>query len=351
LPPPDPTQGDVVGPASSVDNAVARFNGITGKLLQNSLVTIDDLGAVAGASSYNGAPILGDVTRTIIGDSAGHVPTSTGLRATVLGALAATALTSGNDNTLVGYSAGAAITIAARNTAFGSQALANDVVGINNAAFGFQALNLATGQQNTGIGASALVATTTGANNTALGSNAGAANTVGTLNVFLGRSSGGSVLGGSRNVLVGSSVAGTLAAGNDNTIIGDTAGPNVTTSNNIIIGSAADTPNAALASQLSIGGGLFGSLIAGDIKFRIGGAGTLATQDTRLRIVSAQDSSHPILQLDNSVTLVAMYAGSADPNGVVSALNGSVYVRANNALSNVYINQSVGTGTTWVALV
>ncbi len=36
--------GDVVGPASSTDNAVVRFNGVTGKLVQNSGVTIDDSG-------------------------------------------------------------------------------------------------------------------------------------------------------------------------------------------------------------------------------------------------------------------------------------------------------------------
>jgi hypothetical protein len=36
--------GDVVGPASATDNAVARFNLTTGKLIQNSTVTIDDNG-------------------------------------------------------------------------------------------------------------------------------------------------------------------------------------------------------------------------------------------------------------------------------------------------------------------
>ena len=36
--------GDVYGPASATDNAVARFDTTTGKLLQNSLVTIDDSG-------------------------------------------------------------------------------------------------------------------------------------------------------------------------------------------------------------------------------------------------------------------------------------------------------------------
>lgn len=38
---------DVVGPASSTDNAIVRYDGITGKLLQDSLVTIGDLGALA----------------------------------------------------------------------------------------------------------------------------------------------------------------------------------------------------------------------------------------------------------------------------------------------------------------
>ena len=37
--------GDVVGPASSTDNAVVRFDSTTGKLLQNSAVTIGDDGA------------------------------------------------------------------------------------------------------------------------------------------------------------------------------------------------------------------------------------------------------------------------------------------------------------------
>lgn len=34
--------GDVVGPASSTDNAIARYDGPSGKLLQNSGITIDD---------------------------------------------------------------------------------------------------------------------------------------------------------------------------------------------------------------------------------------------------------------------------------------------------------------------
>jgi hypothetical protein len=43
--------GDVVGPASATDNAIARFNLTTGKLIQNSVVTIDDTGNTSGILS------------------------------------------------------------------------------------------------------------------------------------------------------------------------------------------------------------------------------------------------------------------------------------------------------------
>ena len=45
------TNGDVVGPASATDNAVARFDQTTGKLIQNSLVIVDDTGSVTGVNA------------------------------------------------------------------------------------------------------------------------------------------------------------------------------------------------------------------------------------------------------------------------------------------------------------
>src|SRR3990167_7236969 len=39
--------GDVVGPASATDNAITRFDSTTGKLIQNSAITIDDTGAIS----------------------------------------------------------------------------------------------------------------------------------------------------------------------------------------------------------------------------------------------------------------------------------------------------------------
>lgn len=49
-----PSTGNVRGPTSATDNAVARYDGTTGKLIQNSSVTIDDSGnlTVAGFGDF-----------------------------------------------------------------------------------------------------------------------------------------------------------------------------------------------------------------------------------------------------------------------------------------------------------
>lgn len=48
--------GDVVGPTSSTDKAVARFNLLTGKLLQDSLVVIADDGAIIAPQASSVIP-------------------------------------------------------------------------------------------------------------------------------------------------------------------------------------------------------------------------------------------------------------------------------------------------------
>jgi hypothetical protein len=62
--------GDVAGPASSTDNAIARFDLATGKLLQNSSVTLGDDGTL---TLPNGAHIaVGSGSGTMIGTSGGQ---------------------------------------------------------------------------------------------------------------------------------------------------------------------------------------------------------------------------------------------------------------------------------------
>jgi hypothetical protein len=58
--------GDVVGPSSATDNAIARFDLTTGKLIQNSAVTISDTGDMSGVASLGVANYIDfDTTPTV----------------------------------------------------------------------------------------------------------------------------------------------------------------------------------------------------------------------------------------------------------------------------------------------
>lgn len=61
--------GDVAGPASATDNAIARFDGTTGKIIQNSAATIADTTGDITAGKFNGVTISG--SGTISGSSSG----------------------------------------------------------------------------------------------------------------------------------------------------------------------------------------------------------------------------------------------------------------------------------------
>jgi len=52
--------GDLEGPASSTDNAITRFDGTTGKLVQNSSVTISDAGAIVAPQAGSVIPFYFD---------------------------------------------------------------------------------------------------------------------------------------------------------------------------------------------------------------------------------------------------------------------------------------------------
>jgi hypothetical protein len=73
--------GDVVGPASATDNAFARFDATTGKLIQNSLVTADDNGSVniptGQTYKINGVAIPAGTVTSVSGTSPVNVATGT----------------------------------------------------------------------------------------------------------------------------------------------------------------------------------------------------------------------------------------------------------------------------------
>lgn len=96
--------GDVVGPGSATDNAVARFDSTTGKLIQNSVVIIGDTGAVSGVAALT---ITGVLTAgsgpTTVTDAAGKV-LSAALN-TVAVAQGGTGLTAGTSGGVLGFTA------------------------------------------------------------------------------------------------------------------------------------------------------------------------------------------------------------------------------------------------------
>jgi len=62
--------GDVTGPVSATDNAITRFDSTTGKLIQNSVVTVGDTGIVAGASISGASNTLSNIANASLTNSA-----------------------------------------------------------------------------------------------------------------------------------------------------------------------------------------------------------------------------------------------------------------------------------------
>ena len=52
-----PVIGDVIGPGSSTDNAVVRFDGTSGKIIQTRLVIVDDLGNMSGVATLGATTV------------------------------------------------------------------------------------------------------------------------------------------------------------------------------------------------------------------------------------------------------------------------------------------------------
>ena len=75
--------GDITGPASATDNAIARYDGTSGKLLQNSGVTVDDSGnaTISGALSAGTFPQLAASSGASL---VGYQPAGTGAVATTV---------------------------------------------------------------------------------------------------------------------------------------------------------------------------------------------------------------------------------------------------------------------------
>jgi hypothetical protein len=90
--------GDVTGPAGATDNAVARYDGATGKLLQDSLVTVSDAGSVSvpAGQTVDGRDVSVDGTKLDGVESGADVTDETNVLAALATSAAAKALGGGS---------------------------------------------------------------------------------------------------------------------------------------------------------------------------------------------------------------------------------------------------------------
>jgi hypothetical protein len=149
--------GDVVGPASATDNAIARFDSTTGKLIQNSGVTIDDSNILnipsAAYLKFAGNRVFHETgTNSVFaGKNAGNL-TTTGSGNVGIGVNAGGSLTTGSNNMFMGLTTGFATQTGTANMGIGALALRFNVSGSSNTAVGLQAGYNATGSRNVFIG-------------------------------------------------------------------------------------------------------------------------------------------------------------------------------------------------------
>lgn len=151
--------GDVVGPASSVDNAVVRFDGTTGKLVQNSAVTIADTTGDITGGKYNTVAISGSATPSLaVTGTATISGTNTGDQTSVTGnAGTATALQTARTINGVSFDGTANITVTAAagtltGTTLNSGVTASSLTSVGTIATGvWNATDIAVADGGTGV--------------------------------------------------------------------------------------------------------------------------------------------------------------------------------------------------------
>ncbi len=193
---------------SSADNALCRFDGTTGKIVQSSIDTLDDVGNMV-------------LQRSIAVDNIFlWGGTSSGATDTAVGVSTLPAATSSTQNTVVGYESGNLVQGADRNSFLGYQSGKSIVNSDDNSGFGSQTLLVATGSGSCAFGSATMSTLTSGGLNSGFGMQAGSANatgaaalTTGTENTMIGYRAGVDTLSAVGCLALGSNAVATKATG------------------------------------------------------------------------------------------------------------------------------------------
>jgi hypothetical protein len=232
--------GDVVGPASSTDNALARFDLATGKLIQNSVGILSDAGILTGLTGITSS---GPITLSSL--TSGRVP-----YATTAGLLTDSANLTFNGTTLTANTIGA-FTLSGTVAGGGNQ-INNVIIGTSTPLAGaFTTLNASTSITNYGLTSGRVVYSTTGGLETDSANLLYAGKDLTVYGIRVGRGAGEV----STNLVVGaSSLDNASLSGGFNIVVGVTAARGITTgSENIAIGSTTLTTLSTGTRNVAVG--------------------------------------------------------------------------------------------------
>jgi hypothetical protein len=274
--------GDVVGPASATDNAIARFDGTTGKIVQNSSATIADTSGDITAGKYNTVAISGSSTPTLAvtgtvtisgthsGTSSG---TNTGDQTNITGnAGTATALQTGRTINGTTFDGTANITISAAAGTLTGATLASGVTASSLTSVGtiasgvWNGTDIAVADGGTGVGSLTAYApifggtTSTGAVQSGTVGSLGqvlTSNGAGALPTFQSPAGGGNVTGpgsSTDNAVVRFNGAGGALIQNSAVTIADTTGDITGGKYNTVAISGSSTPTLAVTGTTAVSG-------------------------------------------------------------------------------------------------
>jgi hypothetical protein len=341
------TSGDIFGPASSTDNAVARFDGTTGKAIQNSVVTIaDSTGNMAGVGTISsGAITSSSLTsgRVLYAGTSGLIQDDADFT------FNGTTVTMANDASISGLTVGKGGGSVASNTAVGTNALGVNSTGAENTALGVNSLVANTTTGNTGLGFYAAAATTTGQYNVAVGRYALTTNTTGGNNTALGMQSLNSNTTASSNTAVGYQAFYTSTS-KDNTGVGSRAGFATTTGeNNVAIGANAFDANTTGGYSVAVGHNSLTTSTTGNFNVAVGYESALSNTTGSNNVAIGRQALAANTTASGN-TAVGYEAGLSSTTGTVGTFigyqAGRSFNNANTSFGDVYVGQQAGLSTT-----
>ena len=284
-----PGGGDVVGPASSTDNDIVVFDGITGKLIKDTgissisptftgtvtagtglSVTTGDATIVDGnlnLPNTNGAGTAGEITMNSV-----RVMSNYGTQNFFLGANSGNTTNFGQGNIGIGDFTFGSLDLGAHNVAAGTFTLAQLTNGNENVAVGYAALSSNDSDNNVGVG-SLSGQFNTGTNNTLIGYRANSSSSSSSGTTVLGANALFNNSTGDNNIAIGVNAGNSYTSSESNNICIANAGV-IGESNKLRIGTNGSGSNQVDACFIA---GITGVTITGGATVLCDGSGQLGT--------------------------------------------------------------------------